>query len=314
MRRTFRRALPRPTPQSPALMATPPRYWEPCLTADICYVTKVRRKHRMTRRTHLTYLDDVARYNEDRWEELATEGVRYARPILDLDAESAREMVDSQRIAGDVAGKDVLCLAAAGGQQSVAFGLLGANVTVLDLTETQLKRDREAATHYGLEVRTVQGDMRRLSAFDDNSFDLLHQAYSINFVPDPLPVFREVVRVLRPGGLYMLRCSNPFVHGLYDRWNGEGYLLNVRYEDAELDKADPHWEFEGFDGSDKRVVGPREFRHTLSTLLNGLAGHRLVLLGLWEDKTTDTNLEPGSWGHFVSVAPPYMTIWAQLSP
>ena len=258
-------------------------------------------------------LDDVARYNRERWEELATEGVRYTRPILDLDADSALEMVDPQKLAGDIAGKDVLCLAAAGGQQSAAFGLLGADVTVLDLAETQLKRDREAAAHYGLEVRTVQGDMRNLSAFDDNSFDLVHQAHSVNFVPDPMPVFRETARVLRPGGLYMLSCSNPFVHGLYDRWNGEGYVLNVRYEDAELDDKDPHWKFEGLDGSEKKVVGPREFRHTLSTLLNSLTELRLVLLGLWEDRTADTNLEPGSWGHFVSVAPPYLTIWTRLS-
>ena len=40
---------------------------------------------------------------------------------------------------------DVLCLAAGGGQQSVAFALLGANVTVFDLSETQLEHDRLAA-------------------------------------------------------------------------------------------------------------------------------------------------------------------------
>ena len=260
----------------------------------------------------MTYFDDVARYNQERWEELAVQGLEYTRPTLDLDAESSLAMVDPQGVAGDVAGKDVLCLAGAGGQQSAAFGILGAAVTVLDLTETQLKRDREAAAHYGLDVRTVQGDMRDLSAFDAGAFDLVHQAHSINFVPDPMPVFREVARVLRPGGLYMLRCSNPFVHGLYSRWNGDGYVLNVRYEDAELDDEDPHWEFEGFDGTDKRVVGPREFRHTLSTLLNSLAEIRLVLLGLWEDVSAEADPEPGSWEHFASVAPPYMTIWTRL--
>ena len=261
----------------------------------------------------MAYVDDVARYNRERWEELASEGVRFTMPVLDLDTASALETVDPQGLSGDIEGKDVLCLAGAGGQQSAAFGHLGANVTVLDFSTTQLERDREAAGHYGIEVRTIQGDMRDLSAFDDNSFDLVYHAYSINYVPDPLPAFREAARVLRPQGLYILRCSNPFVHGLYDSWNGEGYVLNVPYEDTELDANDPHWEFEGPDGLFKRVVGPREFRHTLSTLLNGLIEVRLVLLGLWEDGTADTDMRPGSWGHFVSVAPPYLTIWARLT-
>ena len=262
----------------------------------------------------MTYFDDVAQYNQERWEDLAAHGLEYTRPILDLDAESALAMVDPQGVAGDLSGKDVLCLAGAGGQQSAAFVILGAKVTVLDITETQLERDRDAAAHYGIDVRTVQGDMRDLSAFEDGSFDLVHHAHSINFIPDPLPVFREVTRVLRPGGLYLIRCSNPFVHGLYDNWNGEGYVVKARYEDAELHDEDPHWEFEGFDGTEKKVAGPREFRHTLSTMLNGLAGLRLVLLGLWEDTTDETDPEPGSWEHFVSVAPPYMTIWSRLSP
>ena len=133
----------------------------------------------------MTYFDDVAQYNQERWEELAAQGLEYTRPILDLDAESALALVDPKGVAGDVSGKDVLCLAGAGGQQSAAFGILGAKVTVLDITETQLERDREAAAHYGIDVRTVQGDMRDLSVFDDGSFDLVHQAHSINFIPEP---------------------------------------------------------------------------------------------------------------------------------
>ena len=73
----------------------------------------------------MTYFDDVAQYNQERWEELAAQGLEYTRPILDLDAESARALVDPKGVAGDVSGKDVLCLAGAGGQQSAAFGILG---------------------------------------------------------------------------------------------------------------------------------------------------------------------------------------------
>ena len=69
----------------------------------------------------------------------------------------------------------------------------------LDLDETHLENDRLAAEHYGTRVRAVQGDMRDLSCFADNLFDIIWHAHSINFVPDARQVFGEVARALRPG-------------------------------------------------------------------------------------------------------------------
>ena len=92
---------------------------------------------------------------------------------------------------GDVAGKRVLCLAASGGQQAVAFALLGAAPTVFDLSDVMLERDRAAAAHYKVAIGIEQGDMRDLSRFDTDAFDLVYQAYSINFVPDVRPVLKK---------------------------------------------------------------------------------------------------------------------------
>ena len=55
---------------------------------------------------------------------------------------------------------------------------------------------------------------------------IVHQPYSLNFVPEADVVFGEVARVLRPGGRYYLHCANPFFSGIGTRdWNGEGYTL-----------------------------------------------------------------------------------------
>ncbi len=59
-------------------------------------------------------------------------------PFLDLDVSSARRLLDPDGIMDEVEGKRVLCLASGGGQQSAAFALLGAEVTVFDISETQL--------------------------------------------------------------------------------------------------------------------------------------------------------------------------------
>jgi SAM-dependent methyltransferase len=261
-------------------------------------------------------MDDIARYNRDRWEALAQANVGYSRPTLDLDPCSARTMLDPYGIMGDVSGRDVLCLASGGGQQSVAFGLLGAQVTVYDLSDTQLARDRQAAAHYGLSVETIQGDMRDLARFGKAAFDVVWHAHSLNFVPDARRVFCQVARVIRPGGLYRMSCSNPFFMGIDERdWNGEAYPLNRPYVDgAEIDLQDPYWDIGDDDGNQVRVRGPREFRHALSTILNGQIELGFIILGLWEDQSNDLHAEPGTWEHFKSIAPPYLTFWARYRP
>jgi 2-polyprenyl-3-methyl-5-hydroxy-6-metoxy-1,4-benzoquinol methylase len=92
-------------------------------------------------------------------------------------------MLDPEARLGDVARKDVLCLACGGGQQSVAFALLAAKVTVFDLSEAQLQRDREAAAHYRVSIETIQGDMRDLSCLPKESYDIVYHGYSLVQLP-----------------------------------------------------------------------------------------------------------------------------------
>ena len=258
-------------------------------------------------------MDEIARYNMGRWNELAEAGVSYTIPYLDLDARSARELVDPDGVIGELEGRDVLCLAGGGGQQSACFCILGANVTVYDLSEVQLERDRQTARHYGLSVRAVQGDMRDLSAFAENSFDIVWHGHSINFVPDAREVFGQIVRVLRPGGIYLLSCANPYFQNVEpDEWNEHGYRLWDRYCDGEIEIADPYWTFVDPDGAGRRIRGPREFRHTLETLVNGMIelGFSVVKVREVGSYDRDVELEPGTWEHFKSIAPPYLTFWA----
>ena len=65
-------------------------------------------------------------------------------------------------------------------------------------------------------------------------------------------------------------------------------------------------------GVDQRVRGPREFRHTLETLVNGMIelGLNVVKVREFRDNDSDAVLEPGTWEHFKSIAPPYLTFWS----
>jgi SAM-dependent methyltransferase len=260
-------------------------------------------------------MDELHRYNKERWEELAAANVEYARPLFDLNPESARATVDPYGVMGEVHGKDVLCLASGGGQQSAAFAVLGANVSVLDFSENQLARDRQALAHYGAQARLVQGDMRDLSMFDAASFDLVWHAFSINFVPDSGQVFDQVTRVLRAGGLYRMQWHNPFsIDTDEGDWTGKGYLIKHPYADGEIQFSNPDWVISYDDGTTRSVEGPREFNHTLSTVVNGLIGRGFVLKGLWEEPAPMSNAAPGTWGHLKAYAPLWLTIWARYQP
>ena len=271
--------------------------------------------------------DDTTAYNKRQWDRLVDAGVVCSRPVLVMTVEQAKALVDPHGLFGLVKGTEVLCLANGGGQQSVAFSLLGARVTVFDQSEVQLAHDLEAAAYYGHEIRAVQGDIRDLSTFSDAQFDIIAQGYSINYVPEVDAVFNGVARVLRPEGKYELACHNPFVHGSWvdgcwgsrwrieDLWQGEGYPIRLPYiEGARVTTWDPHWNFHDADGNERRVQAPQEYRHLLSTIVNGLADRGLGILRIREEPEGNPKAEPGSWDHYTSFAPPWLTILSQKKP
>ena len=268
--------------------------------------------------TKMKHYDDLAAYNQERWNAMVEAGSIYTRPYLDLTPESAQEWVQNSQTlvkAGllDFGGKDVLCLAGSGGQQTAVFGLLGGNVTVLDISDAQLANDKLAAEHHNLNTRIEQGDMRDLSRFDNNSFDLVYQPYSINFVPEAASVIQEVSRVLRPNGVYNLDFGNPFWTMEETDWLEQGYPIKQPYVTSL-----PHlyvnqaWDVEDMNGHWQKVDGPKEFLHTYSELINSLIQCGFMIIHFEEYPNGDGDAEPGSWDHLCSVIPPFVTIGGRL--
>jgi ubiquinone/menaquinone biosynthesis C-methylase UbiE len=194
---------------------------------------------------------------------------------------------------------NLLCLAGGGGQQSAVFSLLGANVTVLDLTPEQLQRDQQAARHYGYEVSAIQGDMRDLSALPTAGFDRVYQPISTLYVPHLPEVYRGVARVLKPGGLYSADYAVPLLYMAEDKgWDGSGYHLHVSQpymRGAILETGEGKLNF----AEGKSFA---EFHHLLSDILNGLIAEGFVIRSVWENPRPGTGkpiegLEPGSEAH-----------------
>jgi len=261
----------------------------------------------------MTQPDEIAQINEQWWQKMVREGCGFTRPWLDLDPALVRqyaqghldpvpdpltEIYPAHLLAG-IEGKDVLCLASGGGQQSAVFGLLGARVTVVDLTEEQLAGDRQAAAHYGYQVTTIRADMRDLSCLESDAFDLVYQPPAFSYIPDVHPIYAAVARILRSGGRYRMDACNPAVQFVdVDNWDGTGYRITVPYTVQRADRPGG---------------GPAEFRHFLSDLFNGLIAAGLSIQQVQESPLhlrQTPQAPPGSWEHILMHVPWIFTIVA----
>jgi phosphatidylethanolamine/phosphatidyl-N-methylethanolamine N-methyltransferase len=89
------------------------------------------------------------------------------------------------------------------------------HVTGIDFSAKMLAKARERVERKGVRnVRLLEMDAGNLS-FPDNSFDIVYAPYVISVVSDPVRVVREMRRVCRPGGKFIVlnhfRSSNQLV-------------------------------------------------------------------------------------------------------
>jgi SAM-dependent methyltransferase len=236
---------------------------------------------------------DIHQHNRESWNKNVAEGCPWSVPVTSEDIAAARRgkgrlyLTPTKPVprdwVGDVRGKDVLCLAAGGGQQGPIVAAAGANVTVLDYCPAQLEIDREVMQREGLDYRLVDGSMDDLSMFADEAFDLIVHPVSNCYVPDVHPVWRECHRVLRPGGVLLAAFCNPVMYIFDPMKIAEGELV-VRYSlpssDAEtLDPKDREWMI-----AEKEAF---QFGHLLQDQIGGQIAAGFVITGFFEDYMPD---------------------------
>jgi len=173
---------------------------------------------------------------------------------------------------------DTLCLASGGGQQGPVLAAAGANVTVFDNSPRQLDQDRLVAERDGLNIQLVEGDMRDLSVFADESFDFIFHPVSNVFCPEIRPVWKEAHRVLRPGGTMLAGFMNPVTY-LFDFEKMEKGVLEVKYKLPYRDIDHP-------DVYNKMIAegAALEYSHSLTDQLAGQMDAGFHIIGFYEDR------------------------------
>lgn len=226
---------------------------------------------------------DIFEQVERNVDRLAENDVNWSHPATPEQLQSAREgklalmfgcddAIPTEWL-GDLHGKKVLCLAGAGGLQAPLLACAGAEVTVLDLSKRMLDKDREVAARENLCIRIEHGNMCDLSRFADESFDLVLNPPSLFYVPDVMPVFREVYRVLKKSGSFIMISTAPIAYVCdYDEAAGCYKAVNrMPYRSTDhVDQGD--WV---------------EYGHTMESYIGGQIECGFVLTGYKESQMED---------------------------
>lgn len=231
---------------------------------------------------------DVRKYNREAWDRQVSSGKNpWTVPVTPEIIAKARKGEWSVLLTENISvprewfpsmmGLKILGLACGGGQQGPVFAAAGAQVTIFDNSPAQLARDREVAERENLKIKTVEGDMRDLSIFENESFDLIFHPVSNLFIHEIRPVWEEAYRVLRHGGIMLSGFMNPLFY-LFDWDEMEKGILNVKYKIPYSDVNT--YGMERLRQEDR----PAEFGHSLTDQFAGQMEAGFHLIGMYEDR------------------------------
>lgn len=241
---------------------------------------------------------NILEHNRRAWNRLSDGGIPWGIPV-DANVISAatsghwrvelagQTEVPRQWFAEDglITNKDILCLASGGGQQAPILSAAGANVTLLELSDSMIEKDRELAQKHRLNLRCEQGSMTDLSRFGNATFDIVFLPVALCYVPDPHLVWRECARVLRPGGRLLAGMINPLVN-LFEENEGDsesGLQVIHRLPFAEIESLSEA-ERDAAIARDMAFV----WSHTLTDLIGGQLDAGFRLLNFAEARRTDS--------------------------
>ena len=122
----------------------------------------------------------------------------------------------------------ILELGCGEGNDSIYFAEQGHTITATDFSDVAIKQNNERWTHPNLAFQ-VQ-DIRQPLKFGDASFDSVYARLSLHYFTDDTTkcVFREIARVLKPGGTlyFMCKSTDDHIYGQGDEIEKDMYELN----------------------------------------------------------------------------------------
>ena len=174
-----------------------------------------------------------------------------------------------RRLLGEVSGRRILDLGCGQGHTAVGLALRGARVIAIDDDVSQLSAARALAARHEVTIEFHQSRPAELAFLAADHVDLAIAVTSLSFVQDLDRVFRQVHRVIGPGGHFVISVPHPAA---------------LAADPADADRAVTAWD-------DREPVGDR-WIHTAESIVTSLTRANFAVDQLLERR--DTALVPAT--------------------
>lgn len=248
--------------------------------------------------------------NRRAWDGLAARGSALCKPATNDELANPLKTVDPLGWLGPtIQGWRVLCLAAGGGRHSALYATAGADVTVVDLSPAMLELDRQIARDRSLSIRVVQASMEKMPMLADGEFDLVIHPVSTCYVPQVAPVFAEVARIVRAGGLYVSQHKQPasLQTSMTRGTDGCYGLSHAYYRNSPV----PPPTIQTNAARRLREAGATEYLHRWEQLIGGICRSGFAIEDLIEPMHAKKDAEANSFADRAHFVAPYVRIKAR---
>lgn len=182
-----------------------------------------------------------------------------------------------RKLLGPVRGTTLLHLQCGAGEDTLSWANLGARVTGVDIAEKRLEEARKRAAVAGFKASFVHADVVRLP-FSRSTFDRVYTSRgALVWIPNLSRWAREIARVLKPGGKFLLCDEHPFLYCLVQRGRRLP-TVGWDYFDQRARVWRGWWFLKG--GGPKSPKAETDWK--LSDTLNALAGAGLLFRQAYE--------------------------------
>lgn len=121
-----------------------------------------------------------------------------------------------RKLLPDLEGKKILMLGCGTGEESQLLEEFGAGSMIgVDLSKESVRIANESYPKHDFKV----ADMHALP-FEDSTFDFVYSSLTVHYSSTPIDVYTEVLRILKPGGMFQFTVGHPM------RWASERTIID----------------------------------------------------------------------------------------